>query len=116
MRSRGVTFDSCDVVVVPFPFTDRLAAKRRPALLVSSRHFNETHDECILAMIRSARNEWMSDIVLRDWREAGLNVLCKARLKLFTLDGRLILRRIGTLSRRDADATNSRLTTALALT
>ncbi len=32
-----MTYDTFDVVVVPFPFTDRSAAKRRPALVVS-RH------------------------------------------------------------------------------
>ena len=34
-------FKTFDVVRVPFPFTDRLASKSRPALILSSeRHFN----------------------------------------------------------------------------
>lgn len=35
-----MTCEPFDVVVVPFPFTDRRAAKRRPALALSSAGFN----------------------------------------------------------------------------
>ncbi|MDE0048848.1 MAG: hypothetical protein OXO52_03620 [Rhodospirillales bacterium] len=52
-------------------------------------------------MITTAAGEWPSDVVVRDWREAGLNALCKVRFKLFTLDHTLILRRIGALSKQD---------------
>ena len=110
-----MTFEAFRVVVIPFPFTDRQATKRRPALVVSSTDFNEAHEQSILAMITSAGNDWPSDTTLRDWREAGLNVPCKVRLKLFTLDDHLILRRIGALSRRDAKAVISRLSRVLAV-
>lgn len=42
-----------DVVVVPFPFMDRPAVKRRPAVVVSSTEFNKVHEGKILAMITS---------------------------------------------------------------
>ena len=96
-----MAFDSLDVVVVPFPFTDRRATKRRPALIVSSANFNRTHEQSILAMITSVGNNWPSDVAIQDWREAGLNVPCKVRFKLFTLDDTLIVRKLGTLSKRD---------------
>ena len=104
-----------DVVVVPFPFTDRQAARRRPSLVVSSPDFNALHDQSILAMITSAGEEWPSDIAVRDWREAGLSVPCKVRLKLFTLDDALILRKAGALSERDAGAVRNNLVRFLAL-
>ena len=109
-----MTFEPFDVVVVPFPFSDRQAERRRPALVVSSPDFNATHDHCVLAMITSAGEEWPSDVALRDWREAGLGVPCKARLKLFTLDDTLILRRTGALSERDAEAVKDSLVRYLA--
>ncbi len=99
-----MTFDALDVVVVPFPFTDRQAAKRRPALIVSSADFNQAHEQSILAMITSVRNDWTSDVAIDGWREAGLNVPCKVRFKLFTVDDALIVRKIGTLSKRDRRA------------
>ena len=104
-----MTFDALDVVVVPFPFTDRQAAKRRPALIVSSADFNQSHEQSILAMITSVRNGWTSDVAIDGWREAGLNVPCKVRFKLFTVDDELIVRKIGTLSKRDGRAVQNSL-------
>ena len=98
-----------DVVVVPFPFTDRRAARRRPALIVSSARFNDAHGQAILAMVTSTAGEWPSDVAVRGWREAGLNVPCKVRLKFFTLDRTLIVRRLGALSQRDGAAVKGAL-------
>ncbi len=110
-----MTYDPFDVVVVPFPFTDRLAAKRRPALILSSATFNDAHGQAILAMITSAAGQWPSDVAISGWQEAGLNVPCKVRFKLFTLDDTLILRRIGALSKRDGTAVRNALGRFLAM-
>ena len=109
-----MTFESLDVVVVPFPFTDRRATKRRPTLIVSSANFNQTHEQSILAMITSAGSDWPSDVAIQDWREAGLNVPCKVRFKLFTLDATLIVRKLGTLSERDGEGVKKALGRVLA--
>ena len=104
-----------DVVVVPFPFADRLAARRRPALVVSSGWFNGSHEQTILAMITTTRNDWPSDVAIRSWQDAGLDVPCKVRLKLFTLDKTLILRKAGRLASRDGDAVGKALSRCLVL-
>ena len=104
-----MTFEPLNVVVVPFPFTDRREVKRRPALIVSSARFNDAHGQAIMAMITSTAGEWPSDVAIRGWREAGLNVPCKVRLKLFTLDHTLIARRLGALSKRDGAAVRAAL-------
>ena len=54
-------------------------------------------------MITSAGSDWPSDVAIQDWREAALNVPCKVRFKLFTLDDTLIVRKLGTLSKRDGE-------------
>ena len=104
-----MTFEPFDVVVVPFPFTDRKAAKRRPALIVSSAHFNGAHEQAILAMITTTAIEWPSDVALQGWQEAGLNAPCKVRFKLFTLDRSLIVRQLGALTKRDGAAVRDAL-------
>jgi mRNA interferase MazF len=93
-----------DVVVVPFPFTDRRASKRRPALSLSSEKFSAEAGHTVLAMITSAKNPpWPSDVII-DAGRAGLHAPSKIRMKLFTLDNRLILDRVGSLSENDRRA------------
>lgn len=65
-------------------------------------------------MITSARSDWPSDVVIHNWREAGLEVPCKIRFKLFTLDDSLIVRKLGALSKRDGEVLRQRLGRALA--
>ena len=45
--------DAWQVVVVPFPFTDRATTKRRPAVALSRKRFS-SHGHTVLAMITSA--------------------------------------------------------------
>ena len=104
-------FKAFDVVAVSFPFTDRDATKRRPALVISNERFNQRHKQLVLAMITTvADNVWPSDVSFTDWQEAGLKTACHFRLKLFTLDQRLILKVIGHLSSRDVKAVQAVLT------
>ncbi|MCY4488360.1 MAG: type II toxin-antitoxin system PemK/MazF family toxin [Deltaproteobacteria bacterium] len=109
-----MTFDTLDVVVVPFPFADRETSKRRPALVVSSADFNAAHEQSILTMITSVRAPWPSDVDIQDWQGVGLSVPCKVRFKLFTVDDGMIVRRIGSLSTRDARAIRTALSRVLA--
>jgi mRNA interferase MazF len=111
MTRRGVIYKAFDVVAVPFPFTDRDAAKRRPALVISNEQFNRQHQQLVLAMITTAvENVWPSDVPIIDWQEAGLKVACLFRLKLFTLDQKLVLKTIGHLSSRDTKSVRAVLT------
>lgn len=102
-----------DVVVVPFPFTDRQANKRRPALALSSEKFSADSRHTLLTMITSADNPpWPFDVHI-DHAAAGLHAESKVRLKLFTLDNRLILRRAGSLKESDCRAIAETLSRAL---
>lgn len=94
-----------DVVIVPFPFTDREAFKRRPALVCSSEAYNRRARHVVLAMITTAAGStWPGDVPIRDLEDAGLPAPSVVRWKLFTLDVSLILKRAGAVSRRDRAA------------
>lgn len=96
-----MTCNCWDVVVVPFPFSDKAAEKRRPALVLSNKTFNSA-GHSVLAMITTrSHHPWPGDSQLEDHEEVGLPLPCLVRLKLFTLDNRVILRRIGRLSDSD---------------
>lgn len=94
-----------DVLVVPFPFTDRAAEKRRPAVALSTADANKATGHTVCAMITSAENApWPHDVRIDDLAAAGLPAPSVIRLKWFTIDNRLILRRAGTLASRDQRA------------
>lgn len=101
-----------DVVVVPFPFTDSAQTKRRPALVLSqSTNFGEKIGHSVLAMITSQKNEpWPLDSAIQNQKQSGLTAPSVVRMKLFTLDNRLILRKIGHLSQKDQDQIKQNLT------
>ena len=96
-----MTCKTYDVVVVPFPFTDRRANKRRPALALSSKLFSAESGHTVLAMITSAANPpWPLDVAI-DAVIARLRAPSEVRMKLFTLDNRLILQKAGSLAETD---------------
>jgi mRNA interferase MazF len=96
-------YERFDVVLVPFPFTDRRSVKRRPALVLSSEtELQSRVGHTVLAMITSQETPaWPGDVSLRDLDAAGLPHASKVRMKIFTLDDRLILKKLGALSEAD---------------
>lgn len=106
-----MTYNLFDVVVVPFPFTDVNTDKKRPALVLSDlENFNSQTDNCVLAMITSEKNpNWPLDVKIGSLQKAGLPAPSKVRMKLFTLDCRLIIKKIGGLSSKDQEAVKDSL-------
>jgi mRNA interferase MazF len=112
-----VTYKRYDIVKVPFPFTDRQAFKNRPALVLSDEgEFNSRIGHTVMTMITSAKHaDWPLDTTIQDLVEAGLKAPSKIRLKLFTLDDRLILGRLGGLGSSDQSAFEKNLHRLLGL-
>jgi mRNA interferase MazF len=106
MKRPIVAFNAFDVVVVPFPFTERSTMKRRPALVLSdSTAFNTQAGHVVLAMITSAKNsDWPLDVEITDLDSAGLPASSVVRMKLFTLDQQLVIRKVGLLAQQDREA------------
>lgn len=95
-------FSRFDVVLVSFPFTERQRQKQRPAVVLSSRKFNDTHNQIIGAMVTTATNtSWPSDCGISDLKAAGLTRPSVMRLKIFSVVDDLILGRLGTLAEAD---------------
>ncbi len=102
-----MSFLPFDVVVVPFPYSDRLAEKRRPALIVSSAEVERRRGLVWVAMItsvvdRPASGSEFGDAALTDLNAAGLSAPSLLRAsKIATIDAERVLRRIGALSDPD---------------
>lgn len=113
------TYELYEVVKVPFPFTDVKAAKMRPALILSNaKNFNARIGMSVMAMITSVKHSqhpWPTDVLIEDLKHAGLPAPSLIRFKLFTLDHRLILSCLGTLSKKDSVHVQKKLKEILAL-
>ncbi|MEI6745919.1 MAG: type II toxin-antitoxin system PemK/MazF family toxin [Methylococcaceae bacterium] len=97
-----MTYERFEVVKVPFPFTDKDTAKTRPALVISSHEFNLSVGKTVMAMITSTtKNVWLLDTTITDLKGAGLPIACSIRMKLFTIDNELVIKRLGRLSADD---------------
>ena len=85
-----------DIVVLPFPFSDLSASKRRPALvLVSSQR-----DDVILCQItsRNIKDNKAISINIDDVENGSLREISNIRPnKLFTADKSIILYKLGNL-------------------
>jgi mRNA interferase MazF len=68
-------FEFGDVVLVPFPFTSQTASKKRPAVVVSSRAYNEARlDVVVMALTSQLRISATSDDVwVQNWKAAGFS-------------------------------------------
>lgn len=100
------TYDQGDVVLVNFPFTDLTSTKKRPALVISAKWFNDKPEgDCILVAITSAVPAQLSrDEVRISDSDLNSTSLLKPSIvkagKLFTLNQALIYRRLGSLPHR----------------
>ena len=95
-------YSQWDIVIVPFPFVNSLKSKPRPIVILSAHKFNKDTEHYIGAMITSSEHSaWFGDMEIIDLNGAGLTSPSKVRMKIFTLDHRVIKRQIGTLSEND---------------
>ena len=110
-KTKTSAFAPFDVVVVPFPYPDRLSKKRRPAVVISAPELSQDHGLVWLLMVTSADNpRWDCDIAVSDLKGAGLPALSLVRAaKIATANADLNFRRIGKLSAKDAHAVATEL-------
>jgi len=108
--SEAARFDPFDVVVVPFPYADRLAEKRRPAPVISN-HKLAALGIVWVAMVTGADNEpWPGDVAIADVKRAGLPAPSVVRAaKIACIDPARIDRRLGRLDKAAARAVSQRL-------
>ena len=99
-------FRSGEVLLLAFPFSDGLGAKRRPAVVL----LDVGDEDLVAARITSQPVRARADVELQDWKEAGLLTPSVVRLhKLATIRKRLISRRLGSLTVGDWEKIRSKM-------
>jgi mRNA interferase MazF len=99
-------FDFGDVVLVPFPFTNQAASKRRPAIVISSKLYNQARPDVIVMAITSQLRptEALGEVWIVEWEAAQLLKPSAIKPVIATLEQSLVLRRLGALQPGDRSA------------
>ena len=101
-----------DVVLVPFPFTDQTAAKKRPAVIISSDRYHERRPDVIVMAVTSQILRpagAIGEVLISDWQGAGLPKASLIKPVIASIEQGLILRKLGSLQGGDAQALRSAL-------
>ena len=95
-----------DVLLVPFPFTDQSASKQRPGVIVSSATYHRARRDLVLMPITSQLrgSGAFGEVMVQDWQAAKLLKPSAIKPVFATLDQALVIRVLGRLSARDAQA------------
>lgn len=97
-------YEPGDVILVPFPFTDFATLKRRPALIISNKHYNNTFNDIIIVAITSQNPYDLSEseylLSSDDQISAGLPKLSKIKAgKIVSIDKKLVIKTLGKISK-----------------
>lgn len=104
------------VHILPVPFTERPASKRRPVVVISSEAYHAANAIAIVAMItRVSAPEWLGDMLVDDTDATGLLKPSKVRMKLFTFDCAAFDVPVGMLGMQDQRWLADRLRTVFEL-
>jgi len=99
-----MNFSISEVILVPIPFTNLASKKVRPAVVVGlSSHAGDLFVVPISSQLQNV------DLMLQDWKAAGLNVPYGIKPQLATIESKLIVKSVGKLSNRDQASCQSRL-------
>ena len=106
MPSEEAPLSFGDVILVPFPFTDQSAAKRRPAVVISSRDYNLVKPDLIIMAVTSQLRASASfgEVWLTGWTQAGLLKPSAIKPVIASLERSLVIRKLGTLTAADLAA------------
>lgn len=109
--------DRGDVVLVPFPFSDLTDVKRRPALVISTREYNDASGDVIIAQItsRTRGRPLPGDHRVQNWKKAGLLAPSLVRVRVTTLRASLVLRKLGQMPAGDMQLIDTQISSALGL-
>jgi len=96
-------FEFGDVVLVPFPFTNQVTSKQRPAVIVSQHAYARSRPDVVVMAITSQIRASLgfADTLLADWQGANLLKPSVVKPVLATLEQGMVIKQLGQLSEAD---------------
>jgi mRNA interferase MazF len=100
-----------NVVLVPFPFSDQTTTKKRPAVIVSSNLYNDASSDIVIMAITSRidKTTGIGECLIKDWQVAGLLKPSAIKPAISTIEQKLILKKLGSLSSDDLSSAENAL-------
>lgn len=104
-----------DVVLVAFPFTNLQATKKRPAVIISRKTYQQNRPDVILMAVTSQVRQPLAtgEAILHDWQAAGLAKPSVFKPLIATLEQSQIVKVMGQLSDADRDGLGKVIQTIL---
>ncbi|HEV2833461.1 MAG TPA: type II toxin-antitoxin system PemK/MazF family toxin [Hanamia sp.] len=99
-------YNQREIVLVPFPYSNLSASKRRPVLVISNNYYNKNYPDILIAVITSNLYKDDYSVTLNnDDLELGMlpeESIIKCH-KLFTIEQSQILKRFSILNEKKFD-------------
>lgn len=99
------TYNVGEVLLVPFPFTNQAATKKRPTVVISSALYNQQKPDLILMAITSQIREplQLGERLIVDWIAAGLLKPSVIKPIVTSLEKALVIKSLGHLQASDLE-------------
>lgn len=96
-------YEFADIILVPFPFTNQLNSKKRPAVIISTDQYNQNSPDLIIMAITSQNKPDFSygSFSVEQWQLAGLLKPSFAKPIITTIQNDLPLKKLGKLQSID---------------
>ena len=99
-----------DIVLVEFLYSESNVTKKRPALVISSKNYNNKRKEILIAAITSnIKRVLYGDTKIENWQETGLKFSSLVTGIVQTVRQRMINRKLGVFSKKDLQNVESNL-------
>ncbi len=110
MKDYKSAINKWDIVVLPFPYIETNAQKRRPALVISNDAFNQKTGLLWVMMITTSPADWEHDVDITNPAPTNLPSPSKIRCaKLATIEANRVVRVAGKLGRTDLETVKKML-------
>ena len=108
-------FEFGDIILVPFPFTDQSTSKKRPAVVISSKAYNNERPDLIIMAVTSQikPGRMIGEVIIKDWQEAGLLKPSAIKPVITTIEKLLVIRPMGQMQPQDKQSLVGSLKTIL---
>ncbi len=96
-------FEFGDIILVPFPFTDQSTTKKRPAVVISIKIYNQKRPDIIIMAVTSQIKpiSVIGEMMIQKWQEAGLLKPSAIKPVITTIEKPLVIKAMGRLNKED---------------